>query len=308
MGDVVVASTTDNQDEVNAAAGGKPQDEEQPEPKPAPTGDEQVESKEPEVKAPEPEPEEKPAKNLSKKFDKLYREKKELEERLAAVEARQNGQPKEEAKPQPEIPVEVAAKFDTFDSWSEKQLATGKPASIDDFLEARDAWKDARRAQQEEKQAIQEMQQEVANAYQQKVEAFKAGVDDWDEVVGQEIDLPAGVGPAILELENGPEVAYYLGKHPEAARKLSQLSPFLAVAEVGRIAARLEKAEPAAQETNNTAVRSPDRQPTVSKAPAPIAPLKGGGLRPTKDLSSPDISYEEYRKIRDEQAKARFRR
>jgi hypothetical protein len=308
MGDVVVASTTDNQEEVNAAAGGAKQDVEQPELKPPPTGDEQVESKEPEVKAPEPEPEEKPAKNLSKKFDKLYREKKELEERLAAVEARQNGQPKEEAKPQPEIPVEVAAKFDTFDSWSEKQLAAGKPASIDDFLEARDAWKDARRAQQEEKQAIAEMQQEIANAYQEKVDIFKASVEDWDEVVGQEIGLPPGIVPAILELENGPEVAYFLGKNHEVTQKLNELSPHLAIAEVGRIAGRLEKTPVPLQETNNTATRSPDRTPTVSKAPAPIAPLKGAGVRISKDLSDPNMPYDEYRKIRDEQAKQRFRR
>jgi hypothetical protein len=148
----------------------------------------------------------------------------------------------------------------------------------------------------------------VQNAYQQKVETFKATVEDWDEVVGQEIDLPAGVGPAILEFENGPEVAYFLGKNTEVTKKLNEMSPYAAIAEIGRIAARLEKTPSPLQETNNTSTRSPDRVPTVSKAPAPITPLKGAGVRISKDLNDPNMPYDEYRKIRDEQVKARFRR
>lgn len=306
MGDVVVASTTDNQEEVNAAAGGAKQDDEQPELKPPPTGDEQVESKEPEVPEPEPQPEVKPVpRGVDKRIGKLTAQLSEAQRQIDELKARQ---PQPEVKAPPEVPLEVAAKFDTFDSWSEKQLSAGKTASLDDFLEARDAWKEARDAQKAEREAIAEYQTGVQSAYQEKVETFKAGVEDWDEVVGQEIDLPPGVGPAILELDNGPEVAYFLGKNPKVTQKLNELSPFLAVAEVGRIAARLEKTPVPLQETNNIATRSPDRQPTVSKAPAPITPLKGGGIRTTKDISSPDIPYDEYRKIRDEQAKQRFRR
>ena len=52
MGDVIIASTTDDQNAVNAAAGGKPQDEEQPKLKEPPTGDQQVENQEAEEQAP----------------------------------------------------------------------------------------------------------------------------------------------------------------------------------------------------------------------------------------------------------------
>ncbi len=311
MGDVIVASTSDTQEEVNAAAGGKPQDETIPPAKAAPTGDEQIESQDPEEKvAPEKleeKLEEKPApKNLSKKFDKLYREKKELEERVAAMEAKQNGT---QPEPKVEVPTEVTAKFDTFDGWSEKQIQAGKPASIDDFLEARDAWKEARDAQKAEREAAKQVQVEIDTTYQERIDAFVAEHPDWKEVVGEsDLSIPTAVGVAIKELENAPEVVWHLATHPEEAKKFNKMSPYAAVAYVGKISAQLEK--PAAEETqtNNITQRSPDRTPTVSKAPAPIASLKGGSMRPTKDLAAPDISYEDYRKIRDEQTKSRFRR
>jgi len=307
MGDVVVASTTDDQASVNAAAGGKEQDTELPPEKPAPTGKPQLENEElPEKVEVEPEKheEETVPKGVQKRIDKFRAQLTAAQKEIESLKASQPAK----AEEKPVVPTEVAAKFDTFDTWSEKQLAAGKSANIDDFLEARDAWKDARRAQQEEQEAIQEQQKEVANAYNERVEAFKAEHDDWDEVVGQSIDLPPGVGPAILELENGPEVAYFLGKNPKAVKELNELSPYAAVAYIGRLSAKLEK--PAAEETptNNTTIRNPDRSPVVSKAPTPISPLKGGSIRPTKDLSDPNIPYDEYRKMRDEQTKARFRR
>lgn len=312
MSEVIVASTTDSQAEVNAAAGGKPQNEEPPELKAPPTGSPQIENEpepEPQPEAKEPEKqEERPPKSLSKKFDKLYREKKELEERLAAIEAKQAPQTEKKEEPAP-VPTEVAAKFDTFDAWSEKQLAAGKSANIDDFLEARDAWKDARRAQQEEQNAAKAYEQEVESGYQKAVDTFKAEHEDWDEVVGEaEISIPVVAGNAIKQLENGPAVVYFLAQNPKAAQKISEMPPVLAVAEVGRIAARLEKAPAEETPTNNTSIKNPDRQPVISKAPAPITPLKGGNLRQTKSLDDPNLDFAEWRKIRDEQAKQRFRR
>lgn len=317
MGDVTVASTTDTQDQVNQAAGGVPQDEEQPELKAPPSGDQQVDS---ETQEAPPEPEKKEEKHeaakvprgVDKRIDKLTREKNELAAKVAALEAKQNGSHADTVDNQrtaPEVPTEIAAKFDTFDAWSEKQLAAGKAANIDDFLEARDTWKDARRAQQEEKEAAAQYQAEIASTYNEKVEAFKAEHDDWEEVVGgTELVIPPGVGPAILELENGPEVTYWLATHPKEAKELNELSPFRAVAEIGRIAARLEKAEPESPTNNATNSKSPDRMPIVSsKAPPPIRPLGGNALRSqNRDYNS--MSQDEYNKLRDAEEKAARRR
>lgn len=326
--EVVVASTTDTQDEVNQAAGGKPQDETIPDAKPAPTGHPEVENdpEAPPVEAKEPEKQDEEAipKGVQKRIDKFRAQLTAAQKEIDALK-----QAKTESQPAPKtdtqdnqraaVPTEVAAKFDTFDSWSEKQLAAGKTASLDDFLEQRDAWKEARDAQKAEQEALTKQDRAVVTEYNRAVKAAKEAHPDWDDVVGAMEFNSAIAGPqeggrsiferSILEMgEIGTEVTYFLATHEDALDKLNEMSLAGALREIGRLAAKLEKPAPEETPTNNTTTRNPDRSPIVSKAPTPITPLKGGGQRPTKDISAPDISYEEYRKIRDEQAKQRFRR
>ena len=316
MGDVIVASTTDTQEQVNHAAGGVPQDQEEAEVKAPPTGDQQVDSETP---APEPESgreesgkeaevERKVPRGVDKRIDKLTREKNELAARVAELEAKRNGNEPEPEPQRQEVPTEIAAKFDTFDAWSEKQLQAGKEADIADFLEARDAWKEARDAQKAERKAIEEYQAEVKATYNARIDDFKADHPEWDDIVGSaEISIPPGVGPALRELDNGPAVVWYLATNPKEAAKLNEMSPFLAVAEVGRIAARLEKAEPESH-SNATNSKSPDRMPIVSsKAPPPIRPLGGNALR-SQNRDYNNMSQDEYNKQRDAEEKAARRR
>ncbi len=75
--------------------------------------------------------------------------------------------------------------------------------------------------------------------YAAQVKEAKEKYPDWDEVVNQEIHIGAGVQIAVLELENGADVVYYLGRHPAYAEKLGQMSQPAAVMEVGRLSARL---------------------------------------------------------------------
>ena len=81
-----------------------------------------------------------------------------------------------------------------------------------------------------------------------------------DVVVGDHIR------DAILESDVGPKILYHLAENPEIAEKLSSLSTASALREIGKLEARFEKVEaPAAKAVS------------VSKAPAPIAPLKAKG-------------------------------
>ena len=322
MSEVIVASTTDSQSEVNAAAGGKPQDETIPDAKPAPTGHPEVENdpEAPPVEAKEPEKQDEEAipKGVQKRIDKFRAQLTAAQKEIEALKSKSTPEPETKKEP-PVVPTEVAAKFDTFDSWSEKQLAAGKTASLDDFLEQRDAWKEARDAQKAEQDAIAKQDREVVTEYNRAVKAAKEVHPDWDDVVGAMEFNSAIAGPqeggrsiferSILEMgEIGTEVTYFLATHEDALDKLNEMSLAGALREIGRLAAKLEKPAPEETPTNNVTTRNPDRSPIVSKAPTPITPLKGGGVRPSKDISAPDISYEEYRKIRDEQAKTIFRR
>src|SRR6266478_6439639 len=104
MSDVIVASTTDDQTAVNAAAGGKPQDAELPPEKAAPTGDEKVESKEPEVKAEPEKKEDKPVpRGVDKRIGKLTAQ---LTAAQQEIEKLKNQPKSEEKKEEPAVPTE----------------------------------------------------------------------------------------------------------------------------------------------------------------------------------------------------------
>ena len=81
------------------------------------------------------------------------------------------------------------------------------------------------------------------------------------------------------------ELAYHLGKNLEEAERISSLSPVQQIRELVKLEAKLE-AVPA--------------KVAVSKAPAPIKPVGGGGAtKDTADLSK--ASMDEYREARKKQ-------
>lgn len=301
MKEIVVASTSDSQEAVNAAAGNAPVETEVADEQTPP---QQVESETPEATQ---EKEEKLPKKFLKRLDKLTAEKSaaerlaaELKGRLEEVEKRPPSAPTKteiEAKAPESTPKPTPDKFETYE----------------DYVEALSDWKYEQRVlkaqQEEEKEAITAYQKEVSATYNQHAEAAKEKYEDWAETIAaSDLVLPPGVGDAIIELENGPDVAYFLAKHPEEGQKLLEMSPQRAIAEVGRISLKIAEPEKPAQAAPTTNV---DRQPIVSKAPAPVAQLKGHGAKPSlseRDWSDPNVPQADYIKWRNEQAKANFRR
>jgi len=71
--------------------------------------------------------------------------------------------------------------------------------------------------------------------YGQQAQEAKEKYKDWDKVVNQEIFIGRDAQLAILELENGAEVIYYLGKHPDYAAKLGEMRPVAAIRAVERL-------------------------------------------------------------------------
>lgn len=78
------------------------------------------------------------------------------------------------------------------------------------------------------------------------------------------------------------ELVQHLGKNTEKLEKIAQMSPFSAARELGAVEASLKK--------------SP--VPKITKAPAPITPVRGSGGAPTKDLSK--MSTAEFMQSRNE--------
>jgi hypothetical protein len=303
-GEVQVASTTDSQDEVNRVAGAVPEDtviKEAP--------DEQVDSEKQE--SPPEKPKVDPTEKMQKRIDKLTAQKSEAERRAEQLAKELEAERSKHIEAAPvEEPVEVPqAELRKRPKLGETiNPRTGKPHETqeeyeDDLMD----WRDERNAIEYAKSEQTRKANEVLTTYNDRVEEFKATHEDFADVVGKNIEIPQGVQMAILEMENGPEVAYFLGLHPEVCRDLLKMSQPKAILEIAKMSARLEEPAKKDEGQNQEGNKSgPDRNPVVSRAPAPIKPLTGHAVKSTVSLDQ--LDYAEYRRIRDKQEKERFRR
>lgn len=172
---------------------------------------------------------------------------------------------------------------------AEEALAKAKPPKIEDFddddaYEAarHDYHADRRRARDEQtaaQEAAKAIERETARDFVAHAAAFKAEAPDFEQVA-YSAPISDEIAGAIARMgEDGPRVAYHLGKHPDLARELSDMDPYAAAVELGRLAATQ---------------RRPARK-VVSNAPPPVKPAAAGGPTnpdPTK------MSYEDYRRWR----------
>src|SRR5690242_13163389 len=292
-----IESTTDTQEELDRALGKDAQTDEKPEEK-SEEAPEQPEEKA-EAEQPEEESEEageseekdasqekagtkrKPNKGFQKRIDKLTREKYQLEARLAEYERQRHEQGAKVQATQRDSGASTSGKprLDQFQSY-------------DDYVEALTDWKFQQRQEQAQAEAIQRQQQEAAqrqqeefksrfDSYRERVEQAADRYEDWDEVTNKNVVVPESASIAIIESENGPDITYYLGKHPEVVDELHELSPAQQIARVAVIG--YEIAHP-----NGSASKR-----VQTKAPAPVQPV-GGSAKGT--TMPPEPSYKDYRR------------
>jgi hypothetical protein len=117
----------------------------------------------------------------------------------------------------------------------------------------------AREASQAANARIQEWEQRqqrsaVAKVWQQREAEFAAKTPDYREVAYDDsVPVTAAMAEMIAESDEGPALAYYLGKNRDEAARIAALGDRAAAREIGRIEARL----------------SVKPVPAVSKAPPP---------------------------------------
>jgi hypothetical protein len=226
--------------------------------------------------------------SYQKRIDKLTRDKRELEARLAAIEDRVNGKSGGKADDRSSAPPAKAEpagkpKVDDFETYEE-------------FTEALAEWKIAQHQskQTEAKQAREAEQQRkaVLDQWNSRADAVREKLPDYDEVLESADDVPlAGyLQEALLESEIGPELAYHLAKNRAELERLTKLSPTSAVRELGKIEASLSK----------TTAPQPKKQ--ISTAPKPVTPLSGGtaGSAPSiydESLGDDFAAYERVRRV-----------
>jgi hypothetical protein len=165
---------------------------------------------------------------VEKATKELREELRKSNERLAALEGKT---PRARAAEEPKQPKREEFKTD---------------AEFDDAMfDYRYQLRRAKEQTTEAQNAFIARQKENLESYQTQVAAFKEEHDDWDTVTNQNLPVHESVQLAIIELENGPQVTYYLGKHPDYARELADMSPIKAVVEIARLADKLKAGAPA---------------------------------------------------------------
>ena len=131
-----------------------------------------------------------------------------------------------------------------------------------------------------EQKAKAEQVQSRQRKFSEQEEAFRAEHPDYDEVAkSPDVPISRDMVLAIMDTENPPAIAYYLGNNPEEAAHIAQMSPIAAARAIGRIEAKLaapaEKPAPVLPKKTTTAPPPPK---TVSGAGKPQVSPDDPGL------------------------------
>lgn len=234
-----------------------------------------------------------------------FNERKLVENRAAQLEAQlkelEAKIPKAPVEPELAEPVETDVKYkDEQGNFKWKDFAKDLAK-----FEAANAVKTER-----DKLAKERAEAEKSAAERQMKERFDAvrkAHPDFDKVIesvkGTEADnVPQHMLNYLFESEKGGELHYYLMKNPVETIRISKMKPILALAELGKLEAKLS--EPAKTVT-------PDETAVVTRserggAPAPITPLSGEGS--TGIVTDPaKMDYKQLREFRRNEAREKHR-
>ena len=230
---------------------------------------------------------EKARRYAQKRIDRLTWEANEAKRKAEELEAKL----RERQERQPD-PLAARPKMEDFQDYEA-------------YLEALADWKAEEKAQRlrEELKAEYEKTRAKTEA-DRRMEAFRAAeskfratVTDYDEAIQDAQDTPMTqvMFDVILESEVGPNILYYLAKNPDEAERIAHLSPARQAAEVGKLEDKL------AQQLKDP------QKPKASNAPPPVNPVRARGSASTPRLDDPNLSMEEYSRLRRKQLLERYR-
>lgn len=234
---------------------------------------------------------------LKREVTKARNKERAAQERAAAAEAKANetasqlasalealknvSGTKKEADTAAATPRPQRENFDSPDaydsaliSWAADNAAKTAEAKI---LE-REAKRQSDLTQKQRDDNAKKARDDRAKDWQSKADKFAKEHPDFADLVTENDDLKISQAMTdfITEADNGPEIAYHLGKNPELADRISQLSPAKAGIELGKIVANLEAAA----------------KPKVSKAPRPASPVSARNTAAKK--TAEEESMDEY--------------
>ena len=108
----------------------------------------------------------------------------------------------------------------------------------------------------------QQASNDVHKNFASNVERFTKKAGDYMEVIAELPELPSQTLEVVMSSDNGPELAYYLGKNLDIADEIANASPMVAAMKLGEISVGLKAVK---------------KDVIVSSAPDPIKPINSGG-------------------------------
>lgn len=248
--------------------------------KPAPTAEvpegtkpaESAPAEQPDDPTAEPEP--KKAKGVQKRIDELTRQREDERRRAEAAEARldralaalekntgvsakDTKQILDESDPEPVKPTKDPNNPEAYDDALERYILEKSSWITRREVKASLAEVEKSRKDEELASHIKTMQ----DSYKSKVEKAREKYADYSEIAeSPDVMVSPIMAQGIFSMDDGPEIAYHLGKNPAEAERISKLPPQVQLMELGKISARL--------------ATPPQEKPKISSAPKPGTPIK----------------------------------
>lgn len=253
----------------------------------------------------------KPAKGVQKRLDELVKQREDERRRAEAAEAREKqllealNKPKEEAKPVEDQEPQKPNKADYNDPDEYDRALDAHIVKKTDWLAAKKANETI--AEEKRKQAETanlEQQNKVRESFLSRVDKFKETHPDYAQVAeSPDVQVSIPMAHAIAHAEDGPGVAYYLGKHPEESAAIAALTLTQYDAQSQRYVA-VPNVAAQLMELGKIAVKLQAPAVPVSAAPKPIKP---NTPTDTTEVDPETESMEAYaiRRNKERQAKSR---
>lgn len=150
------------------------------------------------------------------------------------------------------------------------------------FNEALDSWTSSSLSTSVRQVRLEEQRQEAKNAQQrtlaiaqetfvERANDFELDNPDFRDVVSK-VPNSQVLTSAVLMAEDGPALAYHLGKNPGIAKELAEMNPYMAMLEIGKISARLSTKAPTKLSSAPPPSKTVGSSAAVSKDPDKMSP------------------------------------
>ena len=262
------------------------------------SGEEEVEEEEESETKPKP-----PAKDsVEKRIGKLTKKWRTAERSLNYEKSKRRELEAEIKRLKLQIPATDKPKLEDYEDTS-------------DYLEALTDWKVEQKLKAQQAEATSETEEaselqaadEIADELDTIAAKGRDKYDDYESVVfDKDLTLTQEMVETIIQSDIAEEIFYYLGQNPDIAAELSEMTPFKAAKEIGKLEVEIAAGIPKPNVMSKGGGASPDKtvkssnKKKLTKAPAPINPVRVTGAIEKDPLKMTPKEYRAWREANKE--------